>query len=271
MDVPLIWLGGKYYMTSKILPLIPDHDVYCEVFGGAAQMLFAKPHSWSNLEVYNDINSDLVNFFRILQDDEKFEQFHRLATLSLHSRELFIEYRETWKQQTDIVKRVHQWYVVLRQSYSAIIGGRTPAWGYTKGSKSPAKLFKKKTDGLIEIVDRWRDVQVEKLDWREAIQKYDGKNTFFYLDPPYVTEARIDCKYDHEMNDKDHEELVDMLLNVKAKVILSGYDNQIYNRLGWDKQSFDSYCHAAGNHYDKKEVRNECVWLNFQNQLTLFD
>ena len=270
MDVPLIWLGGKYYMTSKILPLIPNHDVYCEVFGGAAQMLFAKPLAWSSLEVYNDVNSDLVNFFRILQDDEKFERFHRLATLTLYSRELFLEYRETWRQQTDIVKRVYQWYVVLRQSYSAIVGGRKPAWGYSRGTKSPAKLFKKKTDGLHEIVDRWRNVQVENLDWREAIQKYDGNSTFFYLDPPYVPDTRIDAKYDFEMSDKDHNELVDMLLHVNAKVILSGYDNEIYNRLGWDKLTFDSYCYAAGNHYDKKETRTEIVWMNFKQQMTLF-
>ena len=257
-------------MTSNILPLIPDHDVYCEVFGGAAQMLFAKPPEWSNLEVYNDVNSDLVNFFRILQDDEKFEQFHRLATLTLYNRELFLEYRQTWREQTDIVKRVHQWYVVLRQSYSAIIGGRTPAWGYSRGMKSPAKLFKKKVDSLPEIVDRWRNVQVENLDWRDAIQKYDSKSTFFYLDPPYVGETRVDAKYDNEMSDDDHEELVDMLLEIKGLVILSGYDNKIYNRLGWDKQGFDSYCYVAGNHYDKKEVRKECVWLNFTHQPTLF-
>ena len=270
MSPPLIWLGGKYYMTSKILPLIPPHDVYCEVFGGAAQLMFAKHPEASNLEVYNDVNSDLVNFFRILQDDEKFERFHRKLVFTPYSRELFLEYRETWRQQTDMVERVYQWYTVLRQSYSAIIGRRKPAWGYSRGVKSTAKLFKKKVDSLPEVVERWREVQVENLDWRDAIEKYDSSKTFFYLDPPYVPCTRVDAKYDFEMSEEDHNDLVGILLQIKGKVILSGYNNEIYNRLGWQKQDFTSYCYVAGNHYDENETRTEHLWLNFDNQPTLF-
>lgn len=95
MGSPITWFGGKGMMASKILPYFPEHHTYAEPFGGGASMLFAKPPS--PVEVYNDMDSGLVNFFRVLRDPEAFERFHHLAALTPYSREEYCHCRSTWE------------------------------------------------------------------------------------------------------------------------------------------------------------------------------
>ena len=95
----------------------------------------------------------------------------------------------------------------------------------------------------------------------------------FYLDPPYIHETRSDGQYQHEMTDEDHCRLVDVLLGVKGKVLLSGYNHKIYERLGWDKISFETSCFSAqwsANGDSSKLKRTECLWRNYEIQPTLF-
>ena len=258
-------------MTNDLLAEMPEHETYVEAFGGAGQLLFAKPSQSSLVEVYNDINSDLVALFDLFQDKPAFIEFHKKLKDSLYSREKFYEYRVTWNQQEDHIERIRQWYIVMNQNFGMHIGQRTPSWGYGKNKKSSAKLFKKRVDLLPLMKDRWRDVHIENLDWREILEKYDGKNTLFYLDPPYVIESRVDTRYDHEMTDQDHKELIEKIQELEGKVMLSGYEHPIYEELKWKKKSFNVPCHSASSaSTGTRPTRKEILWKNYETQLKLF-
>ena len=99
----------------KLLSRIPEHDCYCEVFGGGGALLLAKP--LSKLEVYNDLDSILIDFFRLLQNPEAFKVFHEKLKLTPFSRELYNDFRDTWQNQTDRIERIYRWFVAMRQSF----------------------------------------------------------------------------------------------------------------------------------------------------------
>jgi len=272
---PIVWFGGKGHMVNKLLPLIPKHKIYVEPFGGGANLLIAKEPS--PVEVYNDLDSGLVNFFRVLRDKEKFRQFYEQVCLIPHSREEFYYCRDTWEKEEDDVMRAVKWFVTARQSFGGIFG---QSWGFSvtetvRGMPSTTSKWISAIELLPQVCDRLFRVQIEHKDFREIITAYDTEETFFYLDPPYVPYTRSSGKYNHEMSIKDHEELVEMLLKIKGKAMLSGYDNEIYNKLernGWYKLCFDVVCSAAGrtrytnlkgkNSGIENQRRTECVWLS---------
>jgi len=272
---PIKWFGGKGHMINKLLPLIPSHKIYVEPFGGGANLLIAKEPS--SVEVYNDLDSGLVNFFRVLRDKEKFRRFYEQVCLIPYSREEYYYCRETWEQEEDDVMRAVKWFVVARQSFSGVFG---QAWSFDV-HKTTGKMSETTSAwlGIIkmlpEINERLMQVQIEHDDFRNIIKRYDTEDTFFYLDPPYVPTTRRSGGYAHEMSIEDHNELVDVLLQINGKAMLSGYDNEIYRQLeqnGWVKLTFDVVCHAAGKTRNsnlqgkgsakKYQKRTECVWLS---------
>jgi len=264
-------------MVNKLLPLIPKHHTYVEVFGGAANLLLAKEPS--AVEVYNDIDSGLVNFFRVLRDKNKFQKFYEQVVLMPYSREEYYECGETWDKEEDDVQMAVKWFVVARQSFSGKFGD---GWSYAvthsvRGMASPISRYWGAIDMLPEVAERLLRVQIEHNDFRKILKAYDTENTFFYLDPPYVLDTRTCAVYRYEMALEDHQELVDMLLHITGKAMLSGYDNEIYRQLeqnGWVKLTFDVVCYAAGKTRNsnlqgkgsakKYQKRTECVWLNYK-------
>jgi len=272
---PIIWFGGKGNMVAKLLKFVPSHRIYVEVFGGGASLLFAKKPS--PVEVYNDIDSGLVNFFRVLRDKEKFQKFYEKVYLTPYSREEYNYCNHTWEDCEDDVERAHRWFVVARQSFAGRFGN---GWGFdvttsTRGMAKECSAWLNTIEGLPLIHQRLRTVQIEHKDFRDLIRTYDTKDTFFYLDPPYVPETRRDGKYKHEMTNEDHEDLVEMLLNIKGKAMLSGYVNRIYKKLedeGWIRHDFETACHAVGRTRQirvlgegsalEKHKRVESIWLS---------
>jgi len=272
---PITWFGGKGRMISKLLKLMPEHRVYVEVFGGGASLLFAKAPS--KVEVYNDIDSDLVNFFRVLRDKDKFQEFYEKVCLTPYSREEYNYCRSTWKDCEDEVERAYRWFVVARMSFSGDFGR---SWSFKvthsrRGMASSCSAWLSMIDKLPDIHERIMRVQIEHKDFRDLIPIYDTEETFFYLDPPYIPETRKGGGYKYEMTSRDHEDLVDLLLNAKSKIMLSGYVNSIYKRLedaGWIRHDFETACYAIGRtRYTKilgdgsaseKCRRVESVWLS---------
>ena len=118
MRSPIKWFGGKGGFVQNILPLVPKHKIYVEVFGGGASLLFAKTPA--PVEVYNDVDSGLVGFFRVLRDKEKAAELWRVACLSPYSREEYGFCRETWEECKDEVERARRWFVVVRQSFGGL-------------------------------------------------------------------------------------------------------------------------------------------------------
>ena len=276
LNSPVLWFGGKGKLKHQILPLFPSHDRYVEVFGGGASLLFAKSPSTS--EIYNDVDRNLINFFRVLQDEASFKQLHRLALVTPFSRELYREYRSTYKSQTDKVVRAFQWFVVSRQSFGSIQG---QSWGGTsKATKNCALAWWNLLLELTQHHQRFKDVRIECMDYRKVLDQYDSPTTLFYMDPPYVTNTRRRGGYAHEMSNTAHRQLIDRIQELKGKVLLSGYQNDIYNELPWTRIDFDTVCYHVGKTDDigtkgtgsltDKQSRTESVWTNFHQQLKLF-
>lgn len=282
---PIRWFGGKGKITVKLLPLIPAHQIYVEPFGGGASLLFAKKPS--KIEVYNDLDSGLVNFFRVLRDKEKFEKFHRLVSLTPYSREEYNFCRDTWEECNDDVERAYRWFIVARMSFSGDFGH---SWGFdvtasSRGMASDCSKWLSAIEHLPEIHKRLMCVQIEHKDYGSIFRTYDTPNTLFYCDPPYVSFTRRGGKYRHEMKIKDHEELVAVLLNIKGMAILSGYQSPIYRPLelsGWQRYDYETACHAAGKtrytgilgegSAKKLQARIESVWVSpgCKKEITLF-
>lgn len=268
MKSPINWFGGKYYMANDIIRLFPKHRVYVEVFGGAGHIFFKK--ETSDIEIYNDIDNGLTTFFSVLRDEEKANKLQRLLQLTPYSREEFYKCRDTWREETDEIEKVRKWYVALMQSFSSNFS----TWSYSKSkssrgmSQAVSQWLGKIEKNIPDAIERFKIVQIENLDFRDVIKKYDSKDTLFYLDPPYVHNTRkMTYQYQHEMTDKDHNNLVDILLKINGKAILSGYDNEIYNKLsqnGWQKIILGKYdkrsMKAINTSRDKGE---EFVWINY--------
>ena len=284
MRSPIVWFGGKGKLTPKLLKYVPEHIYYCEVFGGGASLLFAKKPS--DFEVYNDLNSGLVNFFKVLRDERKFEKFYRKVCLTPYSRETYYWCKENWKNIEDEIEKTWAWYIVARWSFSGIFGS---SWSYTvtKINRNMASTCSKWLfiiDLLPEIHQRVMRVQIEHLDWYDLLEKYDWKYSkcFYYLDPPYMPETRRSGGYNHELDLDEHKKLIRYLIEnqEKKRFMLSGYDNDIYKQLennGWKKVCWDVACLSVGRTRGTgilgedatrkhNQRRKECIWINYELQ-----
>lgn len=275
MRSPITYVGGKGRLVSKLLALLPPHRVYVEVFGGAGWLLFAK--NPSPVEVYNDINGDLVNLFRVIRDPESFGKFLFKVSLTPYSRQEWRECNDQYKNQSDPVERAYMFFVTLRQAFGGKPNG---GWGFSfqssRGMADMVSRWLSAVEELPSIHARLSRVLVENNDFRKIIKLYDSEETFFYCDPPYVMSTRRGVFYEHEMTDEDHEELLDLLLSCKARWMLSGYQNPIYAKLEKyriKRIDFPTTCHVAGRTRNSglkgdgkaKELapRIESVWLNY--------
>jgi DNA adenine methylase len=273
---PINWIGSKGRMVAKLLPYIPAHRIYVELFGGGASMLVARDPS--DVEVYNDLNSGLVNFFRVLRDQKQFKQFHRLAQLTPYAREEFDLCKQTWREVSDPVERAHRWFVVARMSF----GGNFHSWGYgvtgsCRGMASQVSRYLGAVENLPEISARLLQVQVENKDAFDLIACYDSPDTFFYLDPPYVPSTRKSGGYEHELTDESHRRLVKVLQGIEGKAMLSGYANPIYaelERAGWQRRDWETLCSLSGRTRlnglrgagaaKLSQKRVESIWFNYE-------
>jgi DNA adenine methylase len=279
---PLVWFGGKGILARKIVSLFPPHHTYVEPFCGGASCLFAKPPS--PVEVINDLDSDIVNFFRVLRDPEKFERFHRLAALTPYSREEFVRYRCNWRARwqecPDEVERAYRWYVVARMSFA---GEFARSWGRSVGTSrlgmaNAVAQWLSIVDMLPAIAERFRSVQIEHGDWLDVLESYDTPNTLFYVDPPFVQNTRSGGKYQHEIDNDEHRELVEALLCIQGRAVLSGYRNPIYLPLeeaDWKCVDLPTLCFAAGRtrltalqgagsltKFATRHLRTETLWIS---------
>ena len=268
---PINWFGGKYYMANDIINLFPKHRVYVEVFGGAGHILFKKEPS--EIEVYNDIDSGLYLFFKILRDENKANLLKQKLDLTPYSREEFYHCRDTWRDEQDDIEKVRKWYVTAMQSFSTNFS----TWSHSKSksrrgmSQAVSQWLGKIEDNLPKAVERLKVVQIENMDYKDLLKKYDGEDTLFYLDPPYIHKTRkMTYQYAHEMEDEQHEEMIDILLHIKGKAILSGYDNEIYNKLlnnGWKKVFLGEYDKRSEKAINESRSKGqEFVWINYDIQ-----
>lgn len=277
MEAVFAWFGGKRRLCHKLLRLVPNHSLYVEVFGGAASLLLAKQPS--PVEVYNDIDGRLVNFFRVVRDEEKLKRLALMLELTPYSRiehdlsTALLNNRESYENLDD-VERAYWFLYNIRTSFGGLLGRN---FSYNRlhsrrGISAAVSAYLSAVDGLFELHRRLRGVQVECLDWRGCLSKYEDRHGFFYLDPPYHPETRAYPVYDYEMGVEDHEELVERLLGFRGLVLLSGYANSTYSKLevaGWRRLEFGARstvraAHGSGAiNDDPSRFRVETVWMNY--------
>jgi len=278
LRAPFQYFGGKGNMLAKLLPLLPPHKVYVEPFCGAASLFFAKEPS--PVEVLNDLNEDVVNVFRVLQDKETHEELRFRLMYTPYARSEFLRAAEMLSRK-NLTPVDRAWAFMVRQNMGFSGTKRTDAGCWSRAFVSDQGCATPCNSWLMRLsmLDAWRWrlmlVQIDCRNALEVIRYWDSPDTLFYVDPPYVNETRktLDA-YAHEMTAEQHKELVGLLLGVKGKAVVSGYEHPLYSpfgQAGWGVHKFQTTCHAAGRvrgsglqgngSASAKVPRTEVVWV----------
>lgn len=277
---PLKYHGGKSYLASRIVSLMPRHLHYVEPFAGGLAVLLERDPNDKRLwlsetsgesgvsEVVNDIDGELVNFWRVLRDRDAFPEFLRRCQTTPLARAEFEDAAHDYPFLEDVVKRAWAFFVRCRQSRAGTFKGFTSLTRSRtrRGINGNASEWLGCIDGLPEVHARLQPVVIENMDAIDLIEREDAPNTLFYVDPPYLHETRATTdSYAHEMTAEQHHALLEVLKRCKGKVMLSGYPSDLYQSQlefdGWTRVDFDMPNHAAGG--DQKRRMTESLWLNY--------
>lgn len=206
------WLGGKYRMTKHIIQLIPEHTLYAEVFAGAAWVLFHKQQS--KVEVINDINAEIINLYRIVQNH--YEELVRQFEYALTSRDEFARLKaQNSESLTDIQRAARFLYL-----HRACFGGHVAHPSFSARTfKKPKLIPEKLAAELSESAKRLSYVLIERMNYDEFIARYDKIDTFFYVDPPYYGCEEVYGKGIFAKD--DFQKLATQLSGIKGKFLLS--------------------------------------------------
>ncbi len=259
------WYGGKFSHLDFILPNIPsDGRHFCDVFGGSAAVLINREPA--PVETYNDIDSELVNFFEVLRDDG--DELVRAISLTPFSRQ---ELARACVFETGLSKRerARRFFVRARQTRTGLAQRSSQGrWAHCvltsrSGMAGAVSRWLGSVDGLAEITLRLQRVQIENAPALDVIRRYDTPETIFYLDPPYVHSSRGDtAAYENEMTDDEHAELADALSLIRGRAVLSGYRTPLYDQLFRDWRRIDAPVRTANS---VRQPRQESLWLNFDH------
>ncbi len=260
------WYGGKFSHLKWLLPLLPETVHYCEPFGGSAAVLLNRVPS--PVETYNDLDHDVVNFFRVLRDHP--EDLIRAIGLTPFAREELRLAVEGPQDQLSELEQARRFFVRARQVRTGLAQTASVGrWAHCKltsraGMAGAVSRWLGSVEGLSEIVQRLLRVQIEHAPALDVIQRYDTKSTLFYCDPPYPHTTRGDIKaYRYEMTDEQHCRLAQVLKKAQARVALSGYRCDLLDHLYQDW-----YCLEAPQKLclSVKQPRIEVLWLNYDPQ-----
>ncbi|RLJ04599.1 MAG: hypothetical protein DRP08_01385 [Candidatus Aenigmatarchaeota archaeon] len=262
---PLCIVGGKFYLANKILPYFPPHHHYIEVFGGAAQILFRKRPS--PIETYNDINSLVVNFFRVLRDYP--DQLYQKLNATPYSREEFeCCKRLLYSATTNNIDKAFAFFVLNQQGFSGHDIGKKKVWAYIINAQNSKKAsqFRNKVKNLYSFSKRLKKVQIEHLHFEKLFKRYKrAKDALFYCDPPYIGVGEE--LYSHSMTEEEHKKLITLLLTEmkEHKIILSGLSHKIYQSLekeGWERVELINNKHALIKGKTIMRTFQEYIWIS---------
>lgn len=264
--------GSKWSIADWIIAHFPagyEHMVYLEPFLGSGAVFFNKRPG--AVETVNDLDGDIVNLFQILRNRP--EELQRALDLTPYSRE---EYDLSFQPCADPLEKARRYMVKTTQAIGAKLNGKC-GWRNHKRMKIGGSACK--WAGITETIDeaakRLRGsatnlVQIEQMDAFRLIERYNNPDCLIYLDPPYVRSSRKSgALYRCEMTDADHRRLLGLIANSRAKIILSGYENELYDKAlqGWWKDTTMSQTTST-------KMAVETIWMNYQppaEQITLFD
>ncbi|WP_459062532.1 DNA adenine methylase [Stenotrophomonas sp. PSU-St15] len=255
--------GSKFRLAPWITQHLPAHRIYVEPFGGAAGVLLQKPRSYA--EVYNDLDGEVVNFFRVLQKPVDRERLVEACVLTPYAR---AEFEQAWEPASDPVERARRLLIRAQMGFGSA-GATKTSTGFRIDSHraygTAQQLWARFPSGIAAIADRFSEVLVENKSAIEVIRQHDSAETLHYLDPPYLHSTRVmhagtTGYYRHEMTEDDHLQLLEMIQSLQGMVVISGYRSELYDeRLqSWRRLETRSRI-AAGRGCT---LRTECIWLS---------
>ena len=260
MKPPLTYFGGKQKLRDVILPLIPKHTLYCEPFFGGGAIFFAKEPS--TVEVINDNNGELMNFYRVLKTQP--EKLQKLLRTTLHSRRQYEEARIIYNHPalfTD-VKRAWAVWVLSSMSFASKLNGN---FGYDRKDNKTTKQVINRREAFGEhFQKRLENTQIECTDALSVIETRDTPASFFYCDPPYVGSEQGHYK---GYTEKDFENLLEVLSKIKGKFLLSSYPSALLLRFtkkhGWYTKRIRQPLSIATSSKVKRRRKTEVLTANF--------
>ncbi len=280
--------GGKWRLAPWVISHFPEHRVYVEPFGGAASVLMQKKRSYA--EIYNDLDSEIVNVFRVLRDPEMAAGLETLVRLTPFSRDDFEAVFTPVDDPVEQARRtmfkafaghgsdsIHRakasdlgmFTRVTRWKAGTGFNGRISTHKATTGFRSdsnrsgttPAKDWWHYPDAIDAFCARLQGVVIENRPAVKVIRQYDYHDALIYADPPYVMSARRrqDHGYAHEMTDDDHRELAEVLHSVRGMVALSGYHSELYDELYDDWRRIER---TSRTFSDSGKLATEVLWIS---------
>ena len=208
------WMGGKRRLAKHIIPEFPEHTCYTEPFAGGAAIFFMKEAVKS--EVLNDVNGDIVNLYRVVQNH--LEEFVRQFKWSLISREIFKWLNDTPVETLTDIQRAARFFYLQQTCFGSKSVGRT--FG-TATTSAPKLNLLRLEEQLSAAHLRLSRVYIEHLDWLECIKKYDRPHTLHYLDPPYWQTAG----YGNQFPFEHYQQIAQAMSSMQGKVVLSINDH----------------------------------------------
>ena len=255
--------GGKFRMASWVLEHFPPHKCYVEPFGGAAGVLIQKPRSYA--EVYNDLDGDIVNLFRVLQGEHSSQRLIELLTLTPYAR---AEFELAWQPVEDPVERARRLIIRAQMGFGsagaskAITGFRIDT---ARAYGTAQHLWQRYPEHLAIVCQRLAGVLIENRPATEVVLAHDAADTLHYIDPPYMHDTRVRGAqkgryYRHELSDREHAELLATLKTLRGMVVVSGYPSDLYKTEldTWTMNTTSARISAGRG----GSTRQECLWLN---------
>lgn len=253
--------GAKFRLFKWISQYLPDHKIYVEPFGGSAGILLQKPRSYA--EVYNDLDGDIVNFFRVLREQSTRFQLIEALHMTPYSRS---EFEQAWQSSDNPIEQARRTAIRAQMGFGSA-GATKKGNGFridTKRAYGTAQsLWTKYPEVLQSVGKRFTGVLIENRPAVEVLIQHDAPDTLHFIDPPYVPATRVNNGsgyYRHDMTAECHIELIEVIKTLKGMVILCGYPNDLYNDHLRDFSSYGTKSRISAHR--GTALRDERIWIN---------
>jgi DNA adenine methylase len=254
MNTPLTYYGGKTRMLGYILPLIPEHRIYVEPFAGGASVFFAKKPS--KIEVLNDINGNIANFYEVLLTN--FDALNQMIICTLHDEFTHNKAQKIFFEESNTSDKLTRAWAVFTLSLMSFGSDLSSGWQWVKNKTDnwhPAIKIRNKREAFKFFKNRLATVSIHNRDAIEIIKKRDSSEVFQYLDPPYVGARQ--GHYSGYTQEK-FIELIDLLPQLKSKFLLSSYENEYLKKMiakyGWNSKKIELRSSVSGRNFRKIEL-----------------
>jgi len=259
--------GSKWSLAKRIVSLFPEHHSYLEPFFGSGAVLFNKPRS--NIETVNDLDGNVVNLFEWIKKDS--ERLAHEIYYTPYARQIYEDAFAAVPE--DSLEKAVNFYIRLNMGHGFRTNGEKVGWKNDVQGRERAYAAQDwihLPDKIIQAAERLRGVQIENKPALDVIRRFNYKNVLIYCDPPYMLETRHGKQYRCEMDDADHEKLLEALLEHKGSVLISGYDTELYRDMlsEWMRYENTAYSQVCSR-------KTEILWANYKpmeyKQLSIFD